>query len=134
MWRPLVRQVNVKNAVLNIYRRDVQLIMAICHNCKLKGHYRKQCPKAVNVVNVEPNVFCGVVKTAEKFVQISTVSDKKWTRPLNINGSILPVKIDTGAGADLMNYNDFLSLKNRPRLKHSNVLLSDYNGNTIKVK
>ena len=42
--------------------------------------------------------------------------------------------IDTGAGADLMNYNDFLSLKNRHRLKHSNVLLSDYNDNSIKVK
>ena len=81
---------------------------AICHNCKLKGHYRKQCTKAV-VVNVEPNVFCGVVKTAEKYVKISSVSDHKWTHPLNINGSILSVKIDTGAGADLMNYNDFLS-------------------------
>ena len=27
MWRPLVRQVIVKNVVLNIYRRGVQLIM-----------------------------------------------------------------------------------------------------------
>ena len=50
---------------------------AICHNCKLKGHYRKQCTKAVNVVNVEPNVFCGVVKTAEKCVKIRVVSDQK---------------------------------------------------------
>ena len=65
----------------------------------MKGHYRKQCSKAVNVVNVEPNVFCGVVNTAEKCVKISAVSDQKWTHPLNINGSILPVKIDTGAGA-----------------------------------
>ena len=79
-------------------------------------------------------MFCGVVKKAEKCVKISVVSDHKWTHPLNINGSILPVKIDTGAGSDLMNYNDFLSLKNRPRLKHSNVLLSDYNDNNIKVK
>ena len=79
-------------------------------------------------------MFCGVVKTAEQFVKISAVSDHKWTHPLNINSSILPVKIDTGAGADLMNYNDFLSLKNRPRLKHCNVLLSDYNDNSIKVK
>ena len=59
---------------------------------------------------------------------------KKLTHPLNINGSILPVKIDTGARADLMNYNEFLSCKIRHRLKHSNALLSDYNGNTIKVK
>ena len=28
----------------------------------------------------------------------------------------------------------FLSLQNRPRLKHSDVLLSDYNDNSIKVK
>ena len=83
MWRPLVRQVIVKILVLSIYRRDVQLIM-LCHNCKLKGHYRKQCPKAVNVVNVEPNVFCGVVKTSEKIVKFSAVSDHKWTRPLNM--------------------------------------------------
>ena len=65
---------------------------AICHNCKLKGHYRKQCTKAVNVVKVEPNVFCGVVKPAEKFVKISAVSGHKWTHPLNINGRILPVR------------------------------------------
>ena len=82
-------------------------------------------------------MFCGVVKTTEKFVKISVVSDHKnykWTHPLNINGSIIPVKMDTGAGANLMNYNDFLSLQIRPRLKHSNVLLSDYNDNSIKVK
>ena len=29
----------------------------IYHNCKLWGHYRKQCTKAVNVVKVEPNVL-----------------------------------------------------------------------------
>ena len=77
----------------------------------MKGHYRKQCTKAINVVNVDPNVFYGVVKTGEKIVKISVVSDQKWTHPLNINGSILPVKIDTGAGADLMNYNDFIIKK-----------------------
>ena len=109
---------------------------AVCHKCKKKGHYKQFCLKPVHVVSVESNkdsVFCGLVKT-EKSVKISAINDKKWTHPLNIDGNIVVVKIDTGAGADLLNYGDFLSLQRKPSLKPTKIRLSDYNDNAIDVK
>ena len=109
---------------------------AVCHKCKKKGHYKQFCLKPVHVVSVESNknsVFCGLVKT-EKSVKISAINDKKWTHPLNIDGNIVVVKIDTGAGADLLSYGDFLSLKRKPSLKPTKIRLSDYNDNAIDVK
>ena len=70
----------------------------------------------------------------EKSVKISAINDKKWTHPLNIDGNIVVVKIDTGAGADLLSYGDFLSLQRKPILKPTKIRLSDYNDNAIDVK
>ena len=109
---------------------------AVCHKCKKKGHYKQFCLNPVHVVSVESNkdsVFCGLVKT-EKSVKISAINDKKWTHPLNIDGNIVVVKIDTGAGADLLSYGDFLSLQRKPSLKPTKIRLSDYNDNAIDVK
>ena len=112
---------------------------AVCHKCKKKGHYKQFCLKPVHVVSVESNkdsVFCGLVKT-EKSVKISAINDKKWTHPLNIeiiDGNIVVVKIDTGAGADLLSYGDFLSLQRKPSIKPTKIRLSDYNDNAIDVK
>ena len=109
---------------------------AVCHKCKKKGHYKQFCLKPVHVVSLESNkdsVFCGLVKT-EKSVKISAINDKKWTHPLNIDGNIVVVKIDTGAGADLLSYGDFLSLQRKPSLKPTKTRLSDYNDNAIDVK
>ena len=109
---------------------------AVCHKCKKKGHYKQFCLKPVHVVSVESNkdsVFCGLVKT-EKSVKISAINVKKWTHPLNIDGNIVVVKIDTGAGADLLSYGDFLSLQRKPSLKPTKIRLSDYNDNAIDVK
>ena len=109
---------------------------AVCHKCKKKGHYKQFCLKPVHVVSVESikdSVFCGLVKT-EKSVKISAINDKKWTHPLNIDGNIVVVKIDTGAGADLLSYGDFLSLQRKPSLKPTKIRLSDYNDNAIDVK
>ena len=109
---------------------------AVCHKCKKKGHYKQFCLEPVHVVSVESNknsVFCGLVKT-EKSVKISAINDKKWTHPLNIDGNIVVVKIDTGAGADLLSYGDFLSLQRKPSLKPTKIRLSDYNDNAIDVK
>ena len=109
---------------------------AVCHKCKKKGHYKQFCLKPVHVVSLESNkdsVFCGLVKT-EKSVKISAINDKKWTHPLNIDGNIVVVKIDTGAGADLLSYGDFLSLQRKPSLKPTKIRLSDYNDNAIDVK
>ena len=109
---------------------------AVCHKCKKKGHYKQFCLKPVHVVSLESNkdsVFCGLVKT-EKSVKVSAINDKKWTHPLNIDGNIVVVKIDTGAGADLLSYGDFLSLQRKPSLKPTKTRLSDYNDNAIDVK
>ena len=109
---------------------------AVCHKCKKKGHYKQFCLKPVHVVSVESNknsVICGLVKT-EKSVKITAINDKKWTHPLNIDGNIVVVKIDTGAGADLLSYGDFLSLQRKPSLKPTKIRLSDYNDNAIDVK
>lgn len=58
----------------------------------------------------------------------------RWTHALDIQGAIIPVKLDTGAGADLLNYNDYKALKNPPSLREPRTRLTDYNGGEITVK
>lgn len=48
-------------------------------------------------------------------------------------GTHIPLNLDTGAGADLLNIKDYNRLQRKPKLRESPVNLEDYNDNTIKA-
>ena len=66
-------------------------------------------------------------------VEINTV-DNKWKAVLETNHTNIEYKIDTGADANVISYEDFKSLKVKPKLNPTKVKLSAYNGTKIPVK
>ena len=54
--------------------------------------------------------------------------------PIQVTDSITPMKLDTGAGVNILSYEDFSSLKERPKLRHSNTKLKAYDGGDVPVR
>ena len=59
-----------------------------------------------------------------------TTADKSdpWVAPLEVNNNTVAFKVDTGSDVNVMSYNEFKTLKNKPKLKKSNTKLKAYNG------
>lgn len=112
-----------------------------CAKCKRKGHYTKCCTAKVQVVETELSqsdtqpFFVGVVKAdpvVREIIQVDTQS--KWECMLSLHEKLIHVKLDTGAGANLLGWQDYCALKNRPRLGPAHVTLKDYNHGSISTK
>jgi hypothetical protein len=58
---------------------------------------------------------------------------REWIAPVTIHGTIIPMKVDTGAQANLMTEADYRRLKNRPSIKKKAVKLVTYNQDNIDV-
>ena len=58
----------------------------------------------------------------------SNFKNDQWIAPIQITDSIIPMKLDTGADVNILSYEDFSSLKERPKLRHSNMKLKAYDG------
>ena len=94
-----------------------------CHKCGKINHFAKVCKNSqkTEVNTVEENE----TDDDEDFYVYSMESNFKndqWIAPIQITDSIIPMKLDTGADVN----EDFSSLKERPKLRHSNVLLKAY--------
>ena len=67
---------------------------------------------------------------------VYTVGTKKgdqWIAPLHVNGTLLPLKVDTGAQVNLLSMSDYNALKKRPKLQHKKINLRAYNNQNIPV-
>ena len=118
-----------------------------CSRCGFRGHYDKRCrTREVDCIDVnnsdanenqdpDPEFFIGLVNTEseKKVLQVKLSQHCKWVHMLKVGQSIIPVKLDTGAGADLLSEKDYWSLKPRPALSPVNIKLTDYNSQEIKV-
>ncbi len=51
------------------------------------------------------------------------VSKDKWCVPLQVNGTIVPLKLDTGAKANLISTSDKKEMKIKPQIKRNPVSL-----------
>lgn len=121
----------------------------VCGKCKKKGHYTANCTVKVQVVDSEPAAvaqsqpsqqstqepfFVGVVK-AEKLVQeVQVNTQSKWEYMLPLHKKLIHVKLDTGAGANLLGWQDYCGLENKPKLGPAHVTLMDYNHGAITTK
>lgn len=66
-----------------------------CHKCNKKGHFAIKCRNGVNSINLtqETNeIFLGAVLSVED----------TWDISVNINGTCVPMKIDTGAAVTVV--------------------------------
>ena len=123
---------------------------AKCNNCGKRGHYAKLCFKKVNVINDSDESssedheqkFVGTInvkaprsgQNTKPINRVKVGADSKWTHLLRVENQIVPVKLDTGAGADLLSYRDYRKMRTKAALKPTNVRLTDYNDREIQVK
>ncbi|XP_061876955.1 uncharacterized protein K02A2.6-like [Entelurus aequoreus] len=120
-----------------------------CSSCQGKNHFAKQCfskwkegkkGKTVNIVD-EPDLsdtfFVGMVNLeSEQISKPDNVNDvtgeDTWIAPLMINGTVVTMRLETGAKANLISMCDVKAMKNKPQIKRKESGLKDYNGQPIK--
>ena len=71
-------------------------------------------------------------ETEQLMPNVNSVEQDKWIVPLQINGAVAPLKLDTGAKANLMSERDIRVMK--VKLNHTSVKLKAYNGQQINTK
>lgn len=124
----------------------------VCNQWKGKNHYAKQCfskgkqSGGEHVHTIEEaladSFFVGMVKqedfrhkeTEQQMPSMNSVEQDKWIVPLEINGAVIPLKLDTGAKANLMSERDIRVMKVKPHVHPNSVKLNAYNGQQIKTK
>ena len=65
---------------------------------------------------------------------VCITGDARWTQTVDINGHSVNLKLDTGAGANILNVQDFRALRRRPCLKDTKLRLVDFNRRAIVVQ
>ncbi len=63
--------------------------------------------------------------------QEDAVKNDKWVAPLQINGALVTLKLDTGAKANIISMSDIKNMTEKPKIKKKPILLKDYNGKSI---
>ena len=110
-----------------------------CTKCLFRGHYTNLFKTRINIGNEEPeegqetDIFIGQVKT-EEIQEVKISKGCRWMYPLKVGNSTLHVQLDTGAGANLLNENDYHGITPRPKLTSTNIHLTGYTDDEIKVK
>ncbi len=132
-----------------------------CVKCHGKNHFAKQCFSKGKVKQKERSVkmieetdlcdtfFVGMVTSEEKLESENTsghiggklsvdaqsqedaVKNDKWVAPLQINGALVTLKLDTGAKANIISMSDIKNMTEKPKIKKKPILLKDYNGKSI---
>ncbi|XP_034068255.1 uncharacterized protein LOC117543794 [Gymnodraco acuticeps] len=114
-----------------------------CSNCQGQNHFAKQCfskgnerkkGKSVNIVeddDLSETFFVGMVNCETEQKEVNAIREDKWIAPLMINGTIITMKLDTGAKANLMSLSDIKAMKDKPQIKKRTQALKDYNGKKI---
>ena len=71
----------------------------------------------------------------EDDLYVSTVNEGKceWIATLVVNGSLIPLKVDSGAQVNLLNCKDYQALTPKPKLHKQVVKLKTYNDEPIKT-
>uniref|UniRef100_A0A8C6LCJ1 ribonuclease H n=1 Tax=Nothobranchius furzeri TaxID=105023 RepID=A0A8C6LCJ1_NOTFU len=120
----------------------------MCNSCKGLNHFSKYCfskkkPEkhdpvhTVEEASLSETFFVGLVeRDADVSPSAVTCGVKvdKWTVPLLVNGTVFPVKLDTGAKANLINERDIEAMDVKPLIRPASSTLKAYNGQSIITK
>lgn len=114
-----------------------------CLSCGKKNHYARMCKskpqrttnrKSVHQVNVDVDKVQSEIQRREFFVDTlqlqEPVKSAPWRVDLQLQGSTVKFKIDTGADVNILSLNTYNSLKDVPTLRQANnIRLSSPGGN-----
>ncbi|KAL0150957.1 hypothetical protein M9458_053744 [Cirrhinus mrigala] len=124
------------------------------YSCKRCGtdHHPKQCPAfgkqcaKCNETDLSDTFFVGMITyenlqesenngcgqlSVNAQSQEDAVKNDKWVAPLQINGALVTLKLDTGAKANLISMSDIKNMTEKPKIKKKPILLKNYNGKSI---
>lgn len=104
-----------------------------CNNCGENNHYAKCCKAApkqkVHTVDEEDE---------EEFivdeVHTCTTEKEEWIVPVEVNDTITPFKLDTGAQVNLLSWKDYKRLTKKEQNSSCENKLTGYTGERIPVK
>ena len=109
-----------------------------CNKCGAKGHFAKKChnKKKVHDIKVEsdPTQTSSQRETPDDFFVDSVTSDEaqeSWLVSFNINGVVIPLKLDTGADISIIRREDLHKMTPRPKLHRANCMAYAYGNSQI---
>ncbi len=104
-----------------------------CHNCGKSNHYARKCrspPVPKNQVHmveeVEEELFVDSVGS-------SVSSSKDWIVSLSVQGTFLPLKLDSGSQANILSEKAYNQIVNKPQLYPTRTKLTGYLDHNIPV-
>ena len=112
-----------------------------CARCHGRNHFAKVCrSKEVNFVGIPTYSQEEESAQLDKEFIIDTVLinsvdavSQDWIELLHVNGSIIPVKLDTGAQTNLLSMKDLQNLSIHPKIHVAHTKLEGYYGSEIPV-
>ena len=105
-----------------------------CHQCNGRDYFKICCRSRKPSVTTRKKVH---VVDEHDFVVDSvdeSNNNDSWIVPLLVQNVMIPMKLDTGSDVNILPLADFNSLKDRPKLRQTQVKLTAYNGEDIPVK
>lgn len=119
-----------------------------CLNCGKKNHYARMCrskphrttkQKAVHQVDVDLDHVQSELETQNFFVDtvkesVNTVNSAPWCVDLQLQGSTIKFKIDTGADVNILSLDTYNSLKVKPTLKQVNNVRLNSPGGKLNIE
>ena len=119
----------------------------LCYKCKGKNHFKKFCrSKSMHTVSrdyvqhdepfndycdLSDDYFMGTIDVAQ-VGSITRTDDQAWFETINVAGSKIRMKIDTGAEANSVPHNVWERIEGRPMLTSSHVTLRAFGGASVE--
>ena len=115
----------------------------MCHLCKRKGHFFKCCPqRQINSRGVHEVTECAASSGESEdspspidfFIGTITGGEinSAWFSSLDVEGTLVKFKLDTGAEVNVLPSRIYSELKNKPPLTKTNAVLSSYGEFQVK--
>lgn len=105
-----------------------------CRKCGGKNHYARTCfSRKVQAVqrksdSEEESFFVDAIEGE------MSASSNEWIACLDVNGTEVPLKLDTGAQVNILPMKDFKRLKNKPKVRDKKINLRTYDDTPIPTK
>lgn len=106
-----------------------------CNNCGRSNHYAKCCKAAlkqkVHTVDKGEEEYDEFIVDV---VQACTTEKEEWIVPIEVNKTIIPFKLDTGAHVNLLSLEDYKTLTVKSKIHPLKTKVTGYTGERVPVK